>query len=161
MEAFVYRWRNITTRQWYVGYHKGTPDDGYTCSSKIAKPLIESNIDQWQRKILRFGTKQEMCNLERRILKALKASRNPLSYNRNNGNGHTHTGRPKGSSKKISMNLILDLIKEKTGKTIYENIIEHYVECIIRKDYDVVRKYEKQIFLKHLGFDPDYFKNAK
>jgi hypothetical protein len=81
-EAFVYRWREISTNKWYVGYHKGTADDGYICSSKIAKPLIQSNPNNWQRKILRWGTKKEMVALERRILVALKARTNPNSYNR-------------------------------------------------------------------------------
>jgi len=84
-EAFVYRWRNTQTKQWYVGYHKGTPDDGYICSSIIARPLIASNPTEWSRKILRFGSKQEMIGLERRILKGLNAKNNSFSLNRSNG----------------------------------------------------------------------------
>ena len=33
-EAFVYRWTNVTLGSIYVGYHKGSQDDGYICSSK-------------------------------------------------------------------------------------------------------------------------------
>ena len=81
MEAFVYRWRELSTNKWYIGYHKGKPDDGYICSSKVAKPLIQANPDNWQRKILRFGTKQEMIDLERKLLKRLRVRTNPNSYN--------------------------------------------------------------------------------
>ena len=84
MEAFVYRWRNTETGMWYIGFHKGTPDDGYICSSKIAKPLIKSNPKQWVRKILQFGTKKDMTALERKLLKKLNARHNPRSYNQSN-----------------------------------------------------------------------------
>jgi hypothetical protein len=83
-EAFVYRWRH-QTGIWYIGFHKGTANDGYICSSVIAKPLIQENPDEWTRKILRYGTKQDMLALERRILKRLNARKNPKSLNRSNG----------------------------------------------------------------------------
>lgn len=94
-EAFVYRWRELSTNKWYVGYHKGTVDDGYTCSSEIVKPLIETDPSNWERKVLRFGSKEEMIKLERRILKSLNARTNTNSYNRSNG-GHGG-GKLKGS----------------------------------------------------------------
>ena len=84
-EAFVYRWRNTHTREWYIGYHKGTDTDGYICSSESALPRIESATDQWCRKILRRGSKQQMAALEHSILKKLQAKNNPRSLNRSNG----------------------------------------------------------------------------
>jgi hypothetical protein len=83
-EAFVYRWRRLDG-SWYIGYHKGTPDDGYICSSDYAKPDIQENPENWSRKILRFGTKKAMLALERRILTKLNARENPKSFNRSNG----------------------------------------------------------------------------
>ena len=32
-DSFVYIWHNISNGRKYVGYHKGTLDDGYICSS--------------------------------------------------------------------------------------------------------------------------------
>jgi hypothetical protein len=85
MDSFVYRWRNTQTRQWYIGYHKGSEHDGYICSSETVKPLIQRDPAQWQRKILRTGTKQEMVALEHKILKQLQARKNPRSLNLTNG----------------------------------------------------------------------------
>lgn len=83
--AFVYRWRNLRTREWYIGYHCGTESDGYICSSSIALPLIRAQPHEWQRRILRWGTKAEMVALEHRLLKRLRAKTNPRSLNRSNG----------------------------------------------------------------------------
>lgn len=83
-EAFVYRWRR-DDGSWYIGYHKGTADDGYICSSDYAKPDIQENPELWTRKILRYGTKKEMLALERKLLTKLDARANPKSFNRSNG----------------------------------------------------------------------------
>ena len=93
MDSFVYRWRNVQTRQWYIGYHKGTDTDGYICSSAIARPAIQHNPEQWQRRILRRGTKQQMVELERRLLQRLNARHNPQSLNRSNNDGAITGGR--------------------------------------------------------------------
>lgn len=118
MEAFVYRYRELPTGKWYIGYHKGTPYDGYTCSSSIVKPLINAYPDQWERKILRFGTKEEMYNLERRLLKGLNAIDNPMSYNRHNGNGHAGQGRTKGTVNRhiAGVPIPRDLVKDQIDK---------------------------------------------
>ena len=161
MEAFVYRWRNIETGMWYIGYHKGTPDDGYICSSKIARPLIKANPEQWSRKILKVGTKFEMCQLERHILKKLNARLNPLSYNKHNGNGHVYTGRTKGTGHKLNPKILLETCERICGKSYWMLLLESYRDCIIKQDWPMVRKYETKILKKILGFDPEYFKNNK
>lgn len=97
MQAFVYRWRELSTSKWYIGYHKGTPGDGYICSSSIVKPLIQADPNNWQRKILRTGSIIDMVKLEQRLLIRLSASKNSNSYNRNNGQGHSAGGRTRGS----------------------------------------------------------------
>lgn len=85
MDSFVYRWRQTSTGKWYIGYHLGEPNDGYICSSKIVKPMIQANPLDWERKILKHGTRLEMVALEHRLLKKLLASTNPKSYNMSNG----------------------------------------------------------------------------
>ena len=84
-DSFVYRWRNQQTRMWYIGYHKGTTDDGYICSSPTVRPLIQQNPEQWRRRILRSGSRSEMVQLEHRLLKKLQAQQNPRSYNQSLG----------------------------------------------------------------------------
>lgn len=85
MDSFVYRWRERATNKWYIGYHKGTADDGYICSSDTVLPMIQSNPTGWTRKILRTGTRKEMVALEHRLLRRLQAKTNSQSYNRSNG----------------------------------------------------------------------------
>lgn len=84
-QAFVYRWTHIPTGKWYIGYHKGTPNDGYICSSKIVKPLIKANPTEWSRKILKTGTQQEMLEHEVFLLKLFDAKKDPMSFNQTNG----------------------------------------------------------------------------
>ena len=35
MEGFVYKWTNSFNGKWYIGSHKGTPEDGYTASGTV------------------------------------------------------------------------------------------------------------------------------
>lgn len=125
MDSFVYRWRNSRTRQWYIGYHKGSDQDGYICSSETARPEITKNQHEWSRKILRRGTKEQMVELERRLLKKLQARTNPQSLNLHNGNGQVAGGRKKGSRapnwdlnhrelKKQDLNQVVDLLLTET-----------------------------------------------
>jgi len=139
-EAFVYRWRNTQTKQWYVGYHKGTPDDGYICSSIVAKPLIESN-NNWVRKILRFGSKQEMINLEKRILKGLNARRNPHSLNRSNGSPVRYS-----SFDILGYNL--------------NNMSAHEIALKYKEEIDSNNK-ERRLVVEEWLLNKVFFKNAK
>lgn len=89
-QAFVYRWTNLATGQWYIGSRTAQgchPEDGYICSSRRIKPLIESNQTSWHREILCIGEPAEMIELETRLLQSLDAKNDPLSYNQHNGDG--------------------------------------------------------------------------
>ena len=88
MEAFVYSWTNTSTGQLYVGYHKGTPEDGYVCSSK---PMLEDYMKDrsvFTRQIIARGTKEECIALEKAILMSANAKDDPTFYNKHNGNGN-------------------------------------------------------------------------
>jgi hypothetical protein len=88
--CYVYKWTHIPTLKWYVGSRtkKGChPDDGYICSSKYVKPLIQSMPNEWQRTIIATGTLEEMKELEREILTATDAMNDPRSFNLSNGCG--------------------------------------------------------------------------
>lgn len=93
-QAFVYRWTNIQTGQWYIGSRTAQgchPDDGYICSSRRLRPLIESNQSEWQREILCIGEPRDMLGLETRLLQQLDAKNDPLSLNQHNGDGRFTT----------------------------------------------------------------------
>jgi|APCry1669190327_1035288.scaffolds.fasta_scaffold32487_1 hypothetical protein len=88
--AFVYVWKNTKSLRWYLGSHTRKnchPDNGYTCSSKIVKPLIKQNPEQWQRTILAIGTPSEMLALEAELLEMLDAKHDVRSFNMHNGDG--------------------------------------------------------------------------
>lgn len=86
-EAFLYEWTNTKNGMKYIGYHKGSIDDGYICSSKPMLSDYNQTTEAFERRILAFGSKEEMVELERSTLKKLDAKRNPLYYNQQNGNG--------------------------------------------------------------------------
>lgn len=93
-KAYIYRWTEKATGMWYVGsrYAKDChPDDGYICSSRHVKPLIQSNPSGWVREILVVGMPKDMRDLEARYLVSLDAAKNSMSYNRANGNKNFHT----------------------------------------------------------------------
>jgi len=88
--AYVYKWTHIPTLKWYIGSRcrKGChPDDGYICSSRIVKPMIEAFPSEWHREIIATGTQKEMAALEIEILECLDAMHDSRSYNQSNGNG--------------------------------------------------------------------------
>jgi hypothetical protein len=63
------------------------PDDGYFCSSREVKPLIQSNPSEWKREILATGDAAQMRNLEAEMLKQSDAKNDLKSFNRHNGDG--------------------------------------------------------------------------
>ena len=70
-EAFIYLWRDGLNNKWYLGKHKGSPDDKYTHSSDGMPRFDKQNIPKhMKRKILAFGTNEEICILERRLLRS-------------------------------------------------------------------------------------------
>lgn len=71
----------------YVGFHKGRPDDGYVCSSKYMIDEYRANPSGFQRKIIAFGTADEMSALETKLLQEVDAANNDQYYNRSNGDG--------------------------------------------------------------------------
>lgn len=87
MEAFVYTWTNLETNQLYIGSHKGTPDDGYVCSSKIMLEDYMKNRSAFSRQIVATGSHEDMIAFEHSLLMAVDAMHDSQFYNRHNGNG--------------------------------------------------------------------------
>ena len=68
-EAFVYLWYDAPNKMYYLGKHKGSPDDTYTHSSTIWESFTKDNIPEGvTRRILAYGTDEEMCILEHELL---------------------------------------------------------------------------------------------
>jgi hypothetical protein len=86
-EAFVYCWTNTQNNRIYVGVHKGTPNDGYVCSSKVLLKEYKQSPQQFTRQIIATGTLSNMRALESAILQSVNAANNPHYYNQHNNNG--------------------------------------------------------------------------
>ena len=85
-EGFVYLWYNSIKKMFYLGVHKGTPDDGYTHSSSIWESFTMDTIPKGvRRRILAYGTYEEMCILENKLLVNRKNRRWDRYYNRSLG----------------------------------------------------------------------------
>ena len=86
MDSFVYRWTNLTLNKIYIGWHKGTEDDGYVCSSASKQFWNDyhNTSYKWQREILFKGTMPECQLLESKILDSLDITSNNVYNKRNN-----------------------------------------------------------------------------
>lgn len=84
-EAFVYEWTNTENGKKYIGYHKGTTDDGYVCSSKSMLEDYNRNPKLFRRRIVATGRSDEMYSLENSLLERVSAATNPEYYNKTNG----------------------------------------------------------------------------
>jgi len=68
-EAFLYLWYDAPNKKYYLGKHKGSPDDSYTHSSTVWESFTKSTIpDGVRRRILAYGTNEEISKLENDLL---------------------------------------------------------------------------------------------
>lgn len=106
-EAFVYCWTDHKTKMLYVGSHKGTPDDGYVCSSKYMMEVYNERPEDFTRQIVAEGSYADIMKLEEAILTSVNARMNEQFYNQHNGNGkfylkyQTQSARQKISEAKL------------------------------------------------------------
>ena len=84
-EAFVYKWTK-TDGFWYIGFHKGSIDDGYISSGEYFLEDYNKNPDLWTREILATGTISEMYDYETELLQEFNAKDDSMSYNKHNNN---------------------------------------------------------------------------
>jgi len=73
-DSFVYLWINKTKCKKYVGYHKGTLDDGYISSTSNDNFWKDFETDQFEREILFEGTRDECLKYEQDYLKSIDIS---------------------------------------------------------------------------------------
>jgi len=86
MDSFVYRWTNKTLNKIYIGYHKGTENDGYVCSSASERFWNDFNNPDyiWEREILHKGPMKECQEVENRMLNELDLTSESVYNQRNN-----------------------------------------------------------------------------
>jgi hypothetical protein len=106
--SYVYKWNHKPTYNWYIGSRTGKKahlDDGYICSSKIVKPMILNNPNEWEKTIIATGSQKEMRELETELLVLSDAKNDPRSYNQHNQDGKfICSGHSKETIEKIRKN---------------------------------------------------------
>lgn len=93
--GFVYKWTNKINNRWYIGSHRGTPDDGYVASSIVLKLAMKKyTTENFEREILYTGA--DFREVEAFLLEEFNAASDPMSYNLKNtaagGNGGANKG---------------------------------------------------------------------
>jgi len=83
-EAFVYMWIDRSTDRKYIGYHKGTLDDGYIGSNSRLQEEYEQRPNDFYRTILAWGTTSDMHELETMLLLQLGAATRGSFFNVSN-----------------------------------------------------------------------------
>lgn len=115
-DSFVYCWTDTLTNKLYVGVHKGVIDDGYICSSKNMLEEYKKRSADFKRQIVAHGSYKEMLILESTILVSANAAKDPMFYNKHNGNGipyiekHSEAAKQKMS---ISAKSVSEITKKK------------------------------------------------
>lgn len=120
-EAFLYQWYDKLTGKKYIGVHKGTPNDGYICSSKTMLEQYSIRHEDFNREIILFGTIDEMILAESKLLTEVNAAKNALYYNMHNGDGKFYNKGHNEETKsklKVARNKRID--KPRLGKPLSE-----------------------------------------
>lgn len=82
MDAFVYCWTDHGTQKLYVGFHKGSPDDGYICSSKHMLKAYHERPQDFTREVLAQNTYDICRKFEAAVIRAMLSQGVPC-YNLN------------------------------------------------------------------------------
>ena len=74
MIPYLYRWIHLPTQKWYIGSKTGKDanpqlHEKYICSSKIVKPMIIEDRNNWIFEILCIGEAAYIRQLETSLLK--------------------------------------------------------------------------------------------
>jgi hypothetical protein len=77
----------MKTNKLYIGFHKGSVDDGYVCSSKYMMEEYKSRPNDFTRSIVASGNVDDMLLFESLLLKTLDAKNDSAMYNMHNGDG--------------------------------------------------------------------------
>lgn len=105
--AFLYCWTDSQTNMLYVGYHKGSENDGYVCSSKHMLAEYNKRPHDFTRQIIARGDVKDIISLETSILKLVNASKDDKFYNKHNNNGvYSESGHSDETKSKISQSRI-------------------------------------------------------
>ena len=102
--GFCYRWYDSSNGKFYVGSHKGTPDDGYLGGGTLFRRAYAIRPESFTREILYFGEHYRL--FEQVVLNYEDAANNDNFYNLvNKAEGGSDKGHKKAESTKRKMSL--------------------------------------------------------
>ena len=81
-EAYVYKITVKNIEKIYIGYHVGHEQDPYVHSSTDEQMKIDMRKHDFNYEIIERGTKQNMANLEHKLLTEVDAKNNPKIFDR-------------------------------------------------------------------------------
>ena len=99
-QGFVYRWYDVSNDKFYIGSHKGTPDDGYLGGGVLFRRAYTKRPESFIREIMYTGVNYR--EYEQIILDYEDAASSEEFYNLVN---QAWGGSPKGIKKKASTRL--------------------------------------------------------
>jgi len=82
MSGFVYIWINKSNRKYYIGSHRGTPNDDYVGSGVAFKKAYKKNPELFERTIIYQG--DDYVAQEDSLLKFFNVTNDKMSYNLKN-----------------------------------------------------------------------------
>ncbi len=81
-KSFVYLWYDRLLKKYYLGYYSGVrPNPNYICSSKHMMKEYKARPQDFKRRILQVGQREEMAVLERELLQKRKKHLGERYYN--------------------------------------------------------------------------------
>ena len=90
MSGFVYKWVDSSNKMYYIGSHKGSPNDEYIGSGVHFSRAYSKRPEMFSREIMYNGV--DYRELEEFILEELDAAKDPMSYNLKNSAIGGHMG---------------------------------------------------------------------
>ena len=90
MSGFVYKWIDSSNQMYYIGSHKGSPNDEYIGSGIHFNRAYSKRPEMFSREIIYNGV--DYRELEEFILEELDSAKDPMSYNLKNSAMGGHMG---------------------------------------------------------------------
>ena len=125
-ESFVYLWYDSRNKMFYLGKHKGTPDDGYTHSSNRWQKFNSDSVPEGvKRRVLTYGSDKDMYELETKLLLNRKEKCWDRYYNASiRGKFYrppeSHKPHTEETKRKISEALLGKIVTEETKRKMSE-----------------------------------------
>ena len=91
MMAFLYKWTNKDTKEYYIGVHEGKEDDGYIASSSSFLTKYKEAKGKWKREVITFHANMAEALAAESLVVTEETLADPLCLNRMVGGEPTFT----------------------------------------------------------------------